>query len=160
MADLQVEIGRWIVAHQIAEAVEPVVEQGLVGGFAFAVVKGRFDLKQREIQQPAQFWDGDWFGVMLREKLHNSKHNLVLLKAVRLLWWLRWRGEVKQMTLSFALILLLPAAAFLPWAFSSVLRDALLPGLSLSAVVLKSCEILRSRSSPGDFTASASLGGQ
>ncbi len=48
LADLDADFRGWIPVHQIAESVEPVFQQRLIGRTAFVQVKGHFDVEQRD----------------------------------------------------------------------------------------------------------------
>ena len=46
LSDLDANFTGWIPVHEIAEAVEPVLQQRLIGRNAFVQVKGHFNMQQ------------------------------------------------------------------------------------------------------------------
>ena len=64
---------RRILEHEVAEAVQAVVQQGLMGvGLPLVDVESRFDMESRDSRLPAQAGNCDWFLVGLGEIVKNS----------------------------------------------------------------------------------------
>ncbi len=89
-----------IFAYPIAESVEPVLQKSLACDFAFAGIKCRFNVKQRNSALVAQMRNGDVLCLMRSKTFGDDQDDGITLKCAEWTWMM---NDPKQLasTLSF-----------------------------------------------------------